>query len=493
MSEMVTISGKRMLGFVAPIYENSSWIKSYFDALGVDFDTLTKYFGELRAQAHINSGTWGIEYLERKYSVEPAPQLSLDERRARLRIKAANHLPLNPAVLEKFARENFGFECYLDELTPGYIRIIANNFPSTANKFVPWLIEEKPAHLALGGKIVSTWYIGDGNVAEPYEKSRVELEPVYPSSDDDKRHFPRLFVDTINLITGRVDVSIARPNTDYQNQTFAGVANLIYGDRLISVAKPNSTFASQNFVGQILKRVGKIRINSDTGAHGDDAFWRSWTSTVFAGMANLIHGRKVWSLSRPKNQVTEIHAGIAESKSGNVTIGYNAKRDYGGKIGVHVGQILSKVGKIQIDSATEAHGGNRFWRTWTSRTCAGIVDFKSGNVTIGDSTRQNRTSKTVVHVGQVLIRRGYITIQPDDSDRDVIPPDGDWLGLRFRFPDASKRIVTLANPRQDLQKQDIRDVGNHAAKNSIVLNSRGLSTTGIDLAMLTTRTVRKIF
>lgn len=431
MTEMSTTSGKRMLGFVAPIYENSSWIKSYFDALGVDFDTIHRYFSELRAQTHIPSVTWAIEFLERKYSLEPAPQLTLEERRARLRIKASTHLPLNPAVLEKFARENFGFECYLDESSPGFIRIIANNFPSTANKFVPWLAEEKPAHLALSGNLIKTWYVGDGKVAEPYEKSRVEFEPVVPVNDDDKRHFPRLFADTVNLITGAVDVSIARPHTDFKSQVFAGMANLIHGDKTIGVAKPNSDFQSVGFVGQILKRVGKIQISSKTEAHGDDSFHRAWTSQIFASMSNFVHGRKVWSLARPKNPVTKLNAGIATVKTGRITVKDSSKRDLGGKI--------------------------------------------------------------VVHVGQVLIRRGYVTIKPDDSEWRELPADGDFLGLRFRFPDTSKRIVTLSNPRDDLQKSDIRDVGNHAAANQIVLNSSGLATTGIDLAMLTTRTVRKIF
>lgn len=431
MTEMLTTSGKRMLGFVAPIYENSSWIKSYFDALGVDFDTIHRYFSELRAQTHIPSVTWAIEFLERKYSLEPAPQLTLEERRARLRIKASTHLPLNPAVLEKFARENFGFECYLDESSPGFIRIIANNFPSTANKFVPWLVEEKPAHLALHGNLIKTWYVGDGKYVEPYEKSRVEFEPVVPVSDDDKRHFPRLFVDTVNLITGSAEVSIARPKTNFRSQTFAGVANLLHGRETIGVSKPNSTFQSVGFVGQLLKRVGNITIKSETQPHDDGHDYRSWTSQTFAGMSNFVYGRKVWSLARPKNPKSTTFAGVAQIKTGRVTINDSSKRDLGGKIVVHVGQVLKRVGRI--------------------------------------------------------------TIKPNDTDWRDLPVDGDFLGLRFRFPDTTKRIVTLLNPRADLEKSDIREVGNHAAQSKIVMNSSGLATTGIDLALLTTRTVRKIF
>lgn len=424
-------STDRMLKFVAPIYEESTFIKSYFDALGVEFDTLARYFSELRAQTHIPSTTWAIEYLERRYSLEPAPHLSLEDRRARLRIKASTHLPLNPAVLEKFARENFGLECCLDESTPGFIRIIANEFPSTANNFVPWLIEEKPAHLALCGRIVKTWYIGDGKVAEPYSISRVEFAPVLPVNDDDKRHFPRLFVGNVNLITGCTELSIAKPPTDFKSQAFAGTVNLLHGHETISVGKPNLTFVNRNFVGQILKLVGNVTIKSDTQPHGDDHDYRSWTSTVYAGTSNLLYGRKVWSLARPKNPVSKTCAGVAQIKTGRITVNDSSKRDLGGKIVVRVGQVLKVVGRI--------------------------------------------------------------TIKPDDSEWHDLPVDGDFFGLRFRFPDATKRIVTLSNPRDDLQKSEIREVGDHAAQSKIVMNSRGLSTTGIDLAMLTTRTVRKIF
>ena len=206
---------------------------------------------------------------------------------------------------------------------------------------------------------------------------------------------------------------------------------MLHGRETIGIAKPNTTFTNRNFVGQLVKLVGNVTIKSKTQPPDDDHDWRSWTSQTYAGTANLLYGRKVWSLARPKNPVTKLNAGIATVKAGRITINDTSKRDLGGKIIVRVGQALKIVGRI--------------------------------------------------------------TIKPNDTDWRELPVDGDWLGLRFRFPDASKRIITLPNPRDDLQKSEIRTVGDHAAANQIVLNSSGLATTGIDLALLTTRTVRKIF
>lgn len=99
-------SSERMIRFVASIYENSFCLKSYFDALGASFDTLTKYFSELRAL---------------------------------LRIKAAVHLPLNPAVLEKFARDNYGFDCCLDETHAGEITFEPGNRKFNCSRFASGL------------------------------------------------------------------------------------------------------------------------------------------------------------------------------------------------------------------------------------------------------------------------------------------------------------------------------------------------------------------
>ena len=53
--------------------------------------------------------------------------------------------------------------------------------------------------------------------------------------------------------------------------------------------------------------------------------------------------------------------------------------------------------------------------------------------------------------------------------------------------------MTLPDPRDDLEKDDIREVGNFAAETGILLNADKEPTNGIDLAMLIKRNIRKIF
>ena len=73
-----------------------------------------------------------------------------------------------------------------------------------------------------------------------------------------------------------------------------------------------------------------------------------------------------------------------------------------------------------------------------------------------------------------------------------MPPTGDWLRLWFDFPNSTRRTLLLSNPREDLEKSNIREVGDTAAEKSLMLNSAGESTTGISLAALVRRNERKI-
>ena len=348
----ITTSGKRMLRFVAPVYENSFWLKSYFDALGVDFDVLAKYFSELRAQTHIPSVTWGIEYLERKYSVEPAPQLNLEERRERLRIKATVHPPLNPAVLEKLAREKHDFDCYLDESHAGFINIIANRVPSVnANGFIPWLVEEKPAHLALEGRLIWTYYVGDERYSEDLGDLHEVTEAILPIDDADKKNFPRLFAGALEVVSGEKNISLARPDLNFPQKLHAATAELLYGGKTFSLATPHNQLA-QFYIGQALFKTGDIRINTSTKPSVDrDEICYSWKTKLFAGIGNGVTGRKTFLPAQPRDQVAELFAGVGNSVTGKITFEPDAPRNQ--LVTIRVGALLSVSGSITISNASE--------------------------------------------------------------------------------------------------------------------------------------------
>lgn len=145
-------TGKRMYSRVSPIYDDSYFMKWFYQAVGEEWDEAREIFLSLREQTFIERVTWGIEYLEHKYSVEPNPNLNLEERRARLKIRSHAKYPLNPAYLKKIAMDYWGLDCYFDETErAGYIFVTINNYytPEKFQGMFDYLKKERPAHLEL--------------------------------------------------------------------------------------------------------------------------------------------------------------------------------------------------------------------------------------------------------------------------------------------------------------------------------------------------------
>lgn len=142
-------TGKRMIKRVSPVYDNSVFMKFFYEGEGSEYDKVRNFFLTLREQSFTKTVDWGIELQERKYSIIPDNSLDLEERRARLKIKLQSKYPLNPAILERIAKDNFALDVYLNESKhPGYITFEVKSFNSAA-KFIKWLVEEKPAHLMI--------------------------------------------------------------------------------------------------------------------------------------------------------------------------------------------------------------------------------------------------------------------------------------------------------------------------------------------------------
>ena len=436
-----TFSGKRMLSFVAPIYEKSFWLKSYFDALGVDFDLLQKYFSTLRNQAHVPTVDWGIEFLERKYSIVPDPNLTLEQRRERLRIKASVHLPLNPAVLERHAREHFDFECYLDESTPGYITIVANKFTVDAPKFVTWLVEEKPAHLALGGRYLRTQYIGDENLAVETENPRVEFDSILPIDDADKIHFPRLFTGAVEVQVGLKTIDIEHPH-DIKGTLYVGNILGEFGNKQISLARPFIFDGNRHqfYAAQTLTKSGGLTIHADLSdlpkydnliespfvelALADIALARDGRFKVpvevyeryqraefFMAAAQYLGGSKVYDLHRPENPKINMHVGQALEVRGDKTIHPSTKKSTLQTVRVGTGQVLGRTGIITIDSSTKpSWADSELFFVDRLELKNGVAAEKRGTVTVKPSPKINDAHLTKINVGGGIVRAGEISI-----------------------------------------------------------------------------------
>lgn len=171
-------TGKRMLKRISPIYDNSIFMKCFVEGVGEEYDKIRNYFESLRDQSHTSTVTWAIEAQEHRYSVIPDESLTLEQRRARLRIKLQAKRPLNPAILEKYARDNYGVKIHLDEQSkPGIIAITLEDY-AKAERFIKWLLIEKPAHLDIQviiyKKVVFPLYVGIANFA----RGRIKINTI---------------------------------------------------------------------------------------------------------------------------------------------------------------------------------------------------------------------------------------------------------------------------------------------------------------------------
>ena len=525
-----TEAGKRMFRRVSPIYDKSWFMRHYYDGLGVAWEKIRAYFTTLREQHFTQTVDWGIEYLERKYSLEPRPDLSLEERRARLKIKVAKKYPLNPAVLEKYARDNFDFDTYLDETTnPGHIRLIFNHSTQRGIEgFLKYLLTEKPAHLTLGAEMVLVDFIGGGG--EDYEPNFIVREPelLIPKTDADKKKVPRLFVGMAEAHVGVKEISLPKP-PDYKQKIHAGIVLIENGFRGgVDLALPNILFDNKHkhYIGQALVRGGEIIINAYAGdlpTYEDimespiaDLLIADWGITrggevklpvetleesyairLFTNAAVHVTGDKNITLPKPADVEQKIFTGNTLAKLGEVQIGYTPERRFGNQVKLHAGQVLYKTGSVTIDSATRPSippDKRIYSRTSNLYTTFTTALAKMGNETIKPGSQVwHELHKTVVRAGAMLVKAGELIIKNADDDDIYSVPEGNWLKLFFKFPTGLAKQILLANPREDLSRAEIRQIGDAAAADEILINKRGETTTGIARAALITETQRKIF
>ena len=159
-------TAKRMLHNVSPIYGSSYFGKWLFQVMGQELDDVWRLVRELKLQNFTTQVTWGIEYQEHKYSIEPDKTLSLEERRARLHRKRVEHFPLNPARVEKYLLETWNVGTDIDETyKPGVLKLtIQHDDDQQLRPMLKDLRRIKPSHLSLG--IFYEVIIGAGDDAE---------------------------------------------------------------------------------------------------------------------------------------------------------------------------------------------------------------------------------------------------------------------------------------------------------------------------------------
>ena len=210
---------ERALKRISPIYEDSEFIREFFN--GISFDDVRAYFKTLREQSFIPTVDWAIETQEHKYSLEPRPDLTLEQRRARLGIRAAVHRPLNPAILEQAIEDYYGLDVYLYEGDPGFIWLCSNYMTEEGFKgMIEFLDTEKPAHLSL--KILFG----------------IEEHAGKKIGDDD----PKVFAGVATAVIGTAKIEPVRP-TNELIRARAAVGQTVHGEVEIVPARLKGAIA----------------------------------------------------------------------------------------------------------------------------------------------------------------------------------------------------------------------------------------------------------
>ena len=171
----------------------------------------------------------------------------------------------------------------------------------------------------------------------------------------------------------------------------------------------------------------------------------------------------------------ELYFGIADFIGGTTSITY-APPDTSSHFELSAGIQTFINGNIGVGIAVDNHED-------TANLFAGVHTYIRGTISVGIARPDNET--LAICAGVTSFIHGSISV----GIVKEIPPlffSGDWLTLHFNFP-SNVRQITLQNPRKDLTRQEIKDVGEFVAEKDLLTNSEGESTSGIIRADLITK------
>lgn len=347
-------TGKRMISRVSPIYGESFFMKSFYDALGNSFDKIRYYFEHLREQSFNETVDWGIEYREHKYSLEPRPDLTLEERRARLKIKATQHYPLNPARLENDIYELYKIKSYLDERSAGYINAILNNLtPEGWKGMLDYLLREKPAHLALKATLHIVEYGGEG---EKYPDTGED----YPYPDGDLYDPDKVYVpddSSSGYSSSSGDSSDSGSSSGDSSGSGDSGGGSSSGDSS-GGGSSDSGSSSGDFSGSDDSAGGDDSTGKVIGRADDDVPYIPRPTDdasklnfprLFFGVPQYVSGVHEISLPKPKNIAGKFNAGVGTLIHGKTKLEPTVPHDC--LIKLHAGVGISISGEIKIGTA----------------------------------------------------------------------------------------------------------------------------------------------
>ena len=145
---LTTDTGRKMLEQVSPIYENSYIGLWMLEVIGREYENLWELVRTLPAQLFPETADWGLELWEKRYGLDGAG-LTLEERRAQLRLKRAYDGPLTPKRIEDLAESMTGLKArVVEHVGPYTFAVYLLAATSSEDKLREMINRVKPAHLS---------------------------------------------------------------------------------------------------------------------------------------------------------------------------------------------------------------------------------------------------------------------------------------------------------------------------------------------------------
>ncbi|WHH58319.1 putative phage tail protein [Petroclostridium sp. X23] len=151
MNDILTsVSGKRMLGYVAPVYYSSLVMQAIFQATGTEVDDLQQWTAEIRDQLFPQRATWGLPYWEYVLGLPTKESTSIEKRRQAILSKMVTRIPITPAKIRQIAEGDTGKTARVENRISPYtfrVTIESNGSGVDLVKLNEAMNYAKPAHL----------------------------------------------------------------------------------------------------------------------------------------------------------------------------------------------------------------------------------------------------------------------------------------------------------------------------------------------------------
>ncbi len=151
--------GERMFDTISPNYKNSIIMKSLFEAIGMEFDTIDNLIEDVKLQLFPQTATWGLKYWEERCGLPTNTDELLQERRNKVIAKLQSKHIMNPKRMAMILQKYTGADIKVLENTAPYtfeIDLIGRTtFPKSLEQLYQTVRKIKPSHLAVNYKLIS--------------------------------------------------------------------------------------------------------------------------------------------------------------------------------------------------------------------------------------------------------------------------------------------------------------------------------------------------